>query len=348
MLGFRSSILLKMALLVAGGTSVVFALVLMYSYRYSRQIILEESEKNARNLAFSVARRVGQEFRAVEKIPGGLACVLETTPMNEETMRKLLECSVAQNREIFGSAIAFDPYALNPEIKEYCPYCYKDGKTVRFVQLGTQEYNYFQRDWYYIPRELKVPVWSQPYFDEGGGGVLMATYSCPFFSRSADGSSKKFRGIVTADVSLDWLTKLVSSIGIGKQGYCFIISSTGKFVTYPRNEWIMRESLFSLAEERHSPLLREVGRQMIRQEAGLADFGTALTDQDSFVAYARIPSTGWVLGAIFSKAELFAEVSALHRATVSLGRDGGAFPGARRDVRVSLHGEAPAQDGRRC
>ncbi len=80
MLGFRSSILLKMALLVAGGTSVVFALVLMYSYRYSRQIILDESEKNARNLAFSVARRVGQEFRAVEKIPGTWRVSLRRRP----------------------------------------------------------------------------------------------------------------------------------------------------------------------------------------------------------------------------------------------------------------------------
>jgi class 3 adenylate cyclase len=318
MLGFRSSILLKMALLVAGGTSIVFALVLLYSYRYSRQIILDESEKNARNLASSVARRLEQEFRAVEKIPGNLVCVLESTPLNQETLRGLLQCSVEHNPEIFGSAVAFEPYAWKPDAKAYCPYCYKAGKSIRCTDLASPDYNYSQRDWYHIPRELKFPVWSQPYFDDGGGQVLMATYSYPFFSRAADGSPEKVKGIVTADVSLDWLTKLVSSIGIGTSGYCFIISDTGKFVTHPHREWIMRESLFSLAEERHDPLLRKVGRKMIRHDSGLDEFGSTLTDQDSFVAYARIPSTGWVLGAVFAKSELLAEVSALHRTTVML------------------------------
>jgi class 3 adenylate cyclase len=318
MLGFRNSILLKMALLVAGGTSVVFALVLMYSYSYSRQIILNESEENARNLAFSVARRVGQEFRAVEKIPRGLACVMETTPTAEETVRRLLECSVAQNPEIFGSAVAFEPYECTPTVKAHCPYCYKAEKAVRFLELGTEDYHYFRRDWYHIPRELKVPVWSQPYFDEGGGAVLMATYSCPFFDRGTDGSAGRLKGIVTADVSLDWLTKLVSSIGIGTSGYCFIVSETGGFVTHPRQEFIMRESLFSLAEERKDPLLRKVGRNMIRHESGFEEFGTTLTDQDSFIAYARIPCTGWILGAVFAKSELLSEVRALHRTTLLL------------------------------
>jgi class 3 adenylate cyclase len=318
MLGFRNSILLKMALLVAGGTSIVFALVLMYSYRYSRQIILNESEENARNLAFSVARRVGQEFRAVEKIPRTMACVLENTPLATNTLDDLLTCSVLNNQEIFGSAIAFEPFALKPELRAYCPYCFREANSVRIVDLGAEGYRYFQRDWYHIPRELHVPVWSQPYFDDGGGGVLMATYSCPFFERSADGSSKKLKGIVTADVSLDWLSKVVSSIGTGKRGYCFIVSDTGKFVTHPRPEWVMRESLFSLAEDLSDPLLRKVGRGMIRHESGFEEFGTSLTDGESFVAYARIPSTGWALGAVFGKTELLAEVTALHQINVGL------------------------------
>lgn len=318
MLRLRNSILLKMALLVAGGTSIVFALVLMYSYRYSRHIILQESEKYARNLAFSVARRVGQEFRAVEKIPGTMACVLETTPISAKTLDDLLKCSVVANREIFGCAIAFEPYAMKRDVKAYCPYCYKEENTVRIADLGTDEYRYFERDWYHIPREMRAPVWSQPYFDEGGGGVLMTTYSYPFFEPSIDGSARKLRGIVTADVSLDWLTKLVSSISIGEKGYCFIISDTGRFVTYPKADWIMRESLFSLAEQLQAPDLRSVGRQMIRTESGFEEFGRSLSDVDSFVAYARIPSTRWVLAAVFPKNELLAEVNALHRATVLL------------------------------
>ncbi len=61
----HNSIALKMTLLVLGGTSIVFSLVLAYSYYSSKRIILNDAEQNAKNLALSVARRIEQEFRTV-------------------------------------------------------------------------------------------------------------------------------------------------------------------------------------------------------------------------------------------------------------------------------------------
>ena len=73
---FRSSIALKLTFLVLGGASLVFALIMVYSYTSSREIILKEAENSARNLTLSVARRIEQEFRAVAKVPESLAVFL--------------------------------------------------------------------------------------------------------------------------------------------------------------------------------------------------------------------------------------------------------------------------------
>ena len=150
----------------------------------------------------------------------------------------------------------------------------------------------------------------------------MTTCSRPFFERGANGAAPKVRGIVTADVSLEWLTKLVGSVQVGRTGYCFIISDTGHFVTHPNPEFIMSESMFSLAEERHDPALRTIGLAMRQEESGFTEIGPALSGEDAFLAYARIPSPGWSLGAVFPKKELLADMNSLHQRTVLLAAGG--------------------------
>lgn len=315
----RNSIVSKMTLLVMGGTSVVFALVVAYSYTYSRKIILEEAEQNARNLTLSVTRRIEQEFRAVRKVPEGLAEYLRINPCdNNETLLRLIRNMVGDNPEVFGGAVAFEPGAFIPGLHAYCPYYYRTDTGLRYLQLATPTYDYFQKDYYHLVKLLRKPIWTEPYFDEGGGQILMVTYSVPLFWPDKEKKKERFRGIVTADVSLEWLTKLIGSIRVEETGFCFIISDTGVFVTYPMKKYIMAESMFSLAEELRKPRLREIGRAMIRSESGFEDIGSSLTKEGAFLAYARIRCTGWSLGAVFPKEELFAQIMMLHKRTVIL------------------------------
>ncbi|MBM3299390.1 MAG: HAMP domain-containing protein, partial [Deltaproteobacteria bacterium] len=315
----RQSIALKLTLLVLGVTSLVFTALLTYNYYYSRKIILAEAEKGARNLALSVARRIEQEFRAVEKIPEGVARQLEQNfPSHTLAFLALLRSAVTSNTEVFGCCVAFQPFAFDTEHRLYAPYFYKEKGTLQYAQLGTNEYDYLKRDWFHVPEVLESPVWTQPYFDEGGGNVMMVTYAAPFFELAPDGERLKVRGIVTADISLEWLTGLVGSITVGRTGRCFLISDTGAFITSPRPDMISRESVFSLAEEHGYPGLRNIGRSMIRNGSGFVDIGTGITGEESFLAYAQIPSTGWSLGAIFPKSELFEDVSRLHQETLVL------------------------------
>ena len=175
---------------------------------------------------------------------------------------------VEESREVCGSAVAFEPYAFDGSPRRFAPYCFKDKSGMSFKELGSDSNDYFMEDWFHLPEVLKAPIWTDPYFDEGGARIVMTTCSRPFFERGARGADRKVRGIATADLSLEWLTKLVSSVQVGHTGYCFIISDTGRFVTYPNPEYIMSESMFSLAEELHDPALRAIGLAMVRRGIG--------------------------------------------------------------------------------
>lgn len=314
---FRTrTIAFKITLLILLGTGLVLAMILAYSHISNKRIILDETEKSTRNLTQGVANRMEQEFRSVEKVPQNLGWFLETASVDQETLLRLLRNSVEKNHEIYGMTVAYEPQAFEESRSWFAPYYYKGKNGIEFVEFEPPAYNYFQQDWYHIPIVKRAPVWSEPYFDEGGGDIIMATYSAPFFERDIHGKALRVKGVVTADVSLVWLTKLLSSISIGRSGYCTLISGTGTFITHPRRELIMRESIFSVAEETNRPNLRQVGRDMILKDSGFVDIGVSLAGRESFLAYARIPSTGWSLGAIFPKEELFAEVDQLYFTTL--------------------------------
>jgi sigma-B regulation protein RsbU (phosphoserine phosphatase) len=159
------------------------------------------------------------------------------------------------------------------------------------------------------------------YFDEGGGNVLMTTLSVPFHL----GEKKTFAGVVTADISLDWLKTLVARISVYNSGYAFLLSKNGVFVAHPEKRYLMRESVFSLAESLASPELREIGRAMVRGKEGFARLPEAFTGKPAGGYYAPVPSTGWSMGIIVPEAELFADLHSLSREIVTIGLAGFAF-----------------------
>lgn len=237
----------KLIALITSSCSVIFLVIFSYNYYASRRMIEKNVKESSQNLALTTVNRIETELRAVQKIPENLADFLENSNFTRERLLRVLRMIVENNPEIYGATIAFEPYAFDKTSEHFAPYFYKSKGTVKFEYLG-DNYKYFYWDWYQIPKELNRPQWSEPYFDEGAGNIIMATYSVPFYKK-IDGR-RQFMGIVTADLSLEWLREIVSSIKILKTGYGFLISRNGTLVTHPMKDLIMNETIFCVAEAR--------------------------------------------------------------------------------------------------
>ena len=94
--------------------------------------------------------------------------------------------------------------------------------------LATPEYNYPAQEWFTKPLELGEGYWSEPYIDEGGGNILMTTFSVPI---------KDYKGrkaaVLTADVSLEWLSHLVNDMQVYDNAYGVVLSRMGKVMVAP-------------------------------------------------------------------------------------------------------------------
>ncbi len=311
-----------MTIFILFSVGLIFLAAFAYNYYFSREAVLGYVQENTGHLTQATVYRMESVLTGVQKAPRQLALWLEQNPYQEQDLLKNIRTLLVSNPEIFGSAVAFEPRAFHPRKFYYAPYSFREkDQTIKSVFLGAEEYRYFSRDWYQVPRELNQAVWSEPYYDEGGGNIVMATYSVPF-NRMEKGV-RVFAGVVTADLSLAWLQELVGAIKIYKTGYAFLISQNGVFVTHPKKDLILRESLFSLAEERGDQRLREIGRAMIRGDQGFVPALDMVSGKKSWLAYAPLASSGWSLGVVIPEEELLAGIRELSREVLLIGLLGG-------------------------
>ncbi len=308
----------KLVLFFVLSSSFIFAAVFSYNYFVSRKMIVKAIRENSDNLIMAATNKIEALLSATQKVPENIAYFLENSSNDEQELLQVLYAVVEKNPEIYGAAIAFEPYGFKRDREYFAPYFYKTSGVINFKHLDRQ-YNYFLQDWYQLPKELGRSQWIEPYFGEGGG-IIMSSYAVPFYRKAGDGK-RQLAGVIVVDVSLDELRDIVSSIRILESGYGFLMSKNGTFVTHPLKEFIMNETIFTVAEAREDRGLREVGRKMIRGEAGIAPMTvtSSVTGKSCWMLYVPIKTNGWSLGVLFPHDEIMKDVANLNRIVLFLG-----------------------------
>ncbi len=302
-------IVFKLTSLILVVSVLFFLIVSNHNSKKIRSIFKGNLRESAENLSYSTLNKIESILKAVEKVPQQIAISLEGSSHSKEDLLLLIRQVVENNPEIYGSTIAFEPYMFDPDSLYFAPYFYKHKDDVKFTFIGDESYKYFSWDWYKLPKEQNKPMWSEPYFDEGAGNIVMSTYSVPFY-RNVKGE-KRLWGIVTADISLAWLQEMVSSIKIAKTGFAFLISKKGTLVTHPMQDLIMNHTIFSLADKFDQPELHKLGQSMVNGETNFISKKHLFTGEDAWLFHAPLPSNGWSLGVIFPQDELLAGINKL-------------------------------------
>jgi len=309
------SLAFKLIVFLSGSCMLIGLAIFGFNYQYSRKMIQANIEENARNLTLRTVNRIEGVVLSVQKIPQMMAYSLENGNMDQNEILGMLRVMTLGNNEILGAAVSFAPYAFRKDVRYYAPYFFKINGQLHFSNTP----DYLLDDYYEIPEELQRPMWSEPYIDSDSK-VLMATYSVPFY-RNVNGK-KIFIGIVSADISLEWLQSVVSSVKVLKTGDAFLISRNGTIITDRAKDFIMNETIFSIADGRRDSSLRAIGRQMIRGKSGFVPFSSLAIQRKTWMFFAPVPSTGWSLGVNFPEAEFMQDVTNLDHIVGALGLSG--------------------------
>jgi sigma-B regulation protein RsbU (phosphoserine phosphatase) len=316
----RRSLAARLSVLIIATSSIIFLVAFGYNYYITREIVLKEVREQARNITLGTSYRIETILRSVDDAPRYLALLLEQRTFAKEDLLNLIANVLNTSSDIYGSTAAYEPYAYDPSCRYFAPYYCRDSGGLKLVYLGGASYRYFDMDWYCVPRETGKPAWSEPYFDEGAGQIVMSTYSVPFYRSVGDG--RAIAGVVTADVSLEGLKDIVSHVTMYQSGYAFLISRKGVFVTHPDRELIMRESIFSIARKAGDENLLRIGEDMVHGGEGFVSLKGHVTGKKSWMYYAPMSFAGWSIGLIFPEEELFADVGMLNVNILVIGTAG--------------------------
>jgi sigma-B regulation protein RsbU (phosphoserine phosphatase) len=281
----------------------VYLAVLVIDYRTSKAQAIAQMKRHLTEGTARLANEIDVELTAVRQTALNSAALMTQFPLTDETrLDALLRSNVRDTPAAFGAAIAYEPRAFRPERERFARYACRSATDSRLAAASIP-YDYGRWDWYLLPKLLDQPTWTDPYFDEGAGNILMCTCSAPFYRERA------FRGVVTVDISLARLREKLSRLDTGG-GRCMVVSRAGTFVSHPNEAWIMGESIFSLGQWHQSPDMIAVGRQMIAGQRGVQRLSDVETGVPIWIVYAPIPSVGWSVAAVIPESQVMSDVYA--------------------------------------
>ena len=205
---------------------------------------------------------------------------------------------VRDNPVIVGSTVALVP-GYDRQRPLLAPYTFRSGDGLVTRSLATEAYDYPSKEWFVKPLERKDGYWSEPYVDVGGGDMLMTTYSLPILDDEG-----REAAVLTGDISLDWLTDLVSNLKLYPHSRSVMLSRKGLFMFAPREEMIMTHTVDDIVGQLKDSLsFKVLNREMLEGRSGRMT--VRISDEKHHVYYAPVERTGWSMCVIIPEGDIY-------------------------------------------
>ena len=235
-------------------------------------------------------------------------------PTDEDMLRRLREL-VKSRQRFHGAAVSFRPYGHDPVRRLHAPYYKKSfqDETLKLVMVeDVYDYTEPEHEWYVLPM-AQGSCWTQPYWGKAGQ-TFMLSYSSVFYESDAAGQTGPPLGVVTIDISMDGIKKLINSLDLGPGGFGALVSRKGVYIHHPNREYIIsQKNLFATAKKKKDNNLLLIAQKAAKGESAILELTDEATGQESWLAITPIPATGWSLQNTFFKDDVQLNIKVLRR-----------------------------------
>jgi sigma-B regulation protein RsbU (phosphoserine phosphatase) len=287
MAGFRH-LSTRLFVWILGAAALTIIPIRWYQQGHTREIVLEQVSGRSAAVAAGIVEELQGVLRTVETSVHLTASRIDRTATDPAAIEAALQEMIATNTRIYGGAAAFEAFAAPDGGERFAPYFFRAGEALMRADLATAAYAYWKQPWYRQPVDERRAVWTEPYFDEGGGNILMVTRAEPLLH--PDGRPA---GVVTADVALAWLKRVAESNQPGRNGFVIVFSGSGRIITHPQVRRILKDSLESLAAETSRPELRKIQAEVAAGRHGGFTYASRMFDSRVHVDYRPVGIGGW-------------------------------------------------------
>ena len=267
-------------------------------YLSELQVVNESVERRLQGVEVALVNSVGD--------------VSSRTKSPEDVYAALEDELKPNDKRIVGYGACFEPYHFPSKGKWFEPYVYRQDKEYRRMQLGSEQHDYFNLEWYNNAMKAKKGYWSDPYFDNIATKIMM----CSFFLPMIDSEGRKI-GLLGADFSLDWLYKHMRGIDAKINeytplfalpvknndktlwAYSIIIDSQGTFIYHPEKDRILKDNFFDTILESPDKLKDQLSLDLAMGKKFYQEI--TIDGVKSFIFFSRVKKTNWTNAVIIPK-----------------------------------------------
>ena len=280
------SLATRVAVYVALSVSLMYIISTLLIARVTDRVLMDEANKSARNMLEITSARIEQVLKSTEANTSAVAWVARESITDDRRLYMITKRFVEETPVITGSAIAIGDTLLRGR-KYFCPYSWRSDSGINSKQLGSDDYNYFERDWF-LPFYTQEAQWSDPYFDTDGGEKLMTTYSYPI-----TGFDGKPLGVVTADLEISLMSVIIDSLQLGNESRIILTTKDGTIVAADHSKGSEDDmiTIFDVADKVKDPGFHDLTKALVNRESGTMILGKKDADR-VMVSYGTL-SNGW-------------------------------------------------------
>jgi sigma-B regulation protein RsbU (phosphoserine phosphatase) len=273
----------------------------LIQYYFSVNGLQEEASKRAETQLESTRNKIMDVIDQAESAVRNSVWIAQWCLNVPDSLPRVSTRIVEDNPVVLGSTIALVP-GYNPILPLYAPYVYKQDDSLRFQSLASPEYDYPAQEWFAKPIELDSEFWSEPYIDTGGGEVLMTTFSRPIKDLKG-----RTAAVLTADISLDWLTDLLESFQVYPHARNLMISRSGRFMVSKTRELVVEKTVMEVVDQvRDHADFKELRRAMLAGESG--KLALKYQGKKHHVFFAPVERTGWSMCIVIPEDDIYGDI----------------------------------------
>ena len=304
----------RVSLWVVMFAAVIFIAALGFLFYQSREAVRQEAISRATQILDKTSLRVEGILNRVEVATGMTDWLVQRHPDKADSMFGYSRGMLLNNPDFYNCSIAFEPYYFKDKGLYFSAYSRHNGDSIRTIQGGSENYQYFFADWYLMPTLLGHACWTEPYmdYDAPTNTSEMVTSYCQAI-KASDGS---FIGVINTSLSLNWLSQTISAVKPYPNSYSIMIGRGGTYFVHPDSTKITRQTIFTQTLENPDTAMVSLGHAMQRGEEGVREMH--INGEHCYVFYKPLGKTGCSMAIVCPESDIFGGFDRLRRTVMAI------------------------------
>ena len=292
---------LRLGLDIIVVVAAIFVVAVSYLFSISKDYLRQSAVNRATQILDNTGHRITDIMGEVETVADNMAWYVDGCMDPDSLIRDTRE--ILLNHPHFHScSISMEPFYFKQYGRYFSIYSVRDADTISTAQYGSDDFQYFNQEWYSKPQGLLQGCWIDPYVNTNPKATyktdVITTYSRPLLD-----SNGYFIGVIAIDLNLKWLSQEITAVEPYPNSSSIIIGSKGQYLVHPDTLKLIRESIFSDPDPKAKGVVDSLGRKMLAGESGVQQM--VVDGNDALLFYCPVGKANWSMAIVCPESDVF-------------------------------------------